>query len=89
MFKKDAYLFGSLLGLALMILSLLLIYLIMVLIGKADFELYYKPYLLAIIPNILLMRYYFKDLSMEKTAKAILFVSFILLVVYFYLQFKK
>ena len=89
MFKKDSYVFGSLLGLGLLIISLILIYSIMFSIGKADILQYHKVYLLATIPNILVMRYYIKVLAFEKTARAVLFVTFILFIAYFYYQLKK
>lgn len=89
MFKKDSYVFGSLLGLGLLIISLVLIYSIMFSIGKTDILMYHKIYLLGIIPNIILMRYYIKVLAYEKTGRALLFVSFILIIAYFYFQLKK
>lgn len=87
-FKKDSYVFGSIIGIVTIAISLLLIYLTMSSLGKSDIETYFKIYLLAIIPNVLLFRYYLKVLVFEKTGKAILFVSFILLFAYFYYQFK-
>lgn len=89
MFKKDNYVFGSILGVILITISLLLIYVVMLSLGKSDIFQYYKIYLLTLIPNILLMRYYLKVLNYEKTGKALLFVSFILFFAYFYFQFKK
>ncbi len=89
MFKKDNYLFGSILGVILITVSLSIIYLIMLTLGKSDIFQYYKIYLLALIPNILLMRYYLKVFNYEKTGKALLFVTFILFIAYFYFQFKK
>jgi hypothetical protein len=88
-FKKDSYLFGSILGIGLLIVSLLLIYVIMISIGKSDINQYFKIYLLSVIPNILVMRYYLKVLAFEKTGKAVLFVTFILFIAYFYYQLKK
>ncbi len=88
-FKKDSYLFGSILGLGLLGISLFIIYLIMLSVGISDINEYYKIYLLSVIPNILLMRYYLKVLVFEKTGKALLFVTFILFIAYFYYQFRK
>lgn len=88
-FKKDSYFFGSILGIGLLIVSLLLIYVIMISIGKSDINQYFKIYLLSVIPNILVMRYYLKVLAFEKTGKAVLFVTFILFIAYFYYQLRK
>lgn len=89
LFKKDNYLFGSIVGVIVATVTLLIIYLAISLFGNGDIVQYHKFFLLAVIPNTLLFRYYLKVLSFEKTGKAILFVTFIIIIAYFLYQFKQ
>ncbi len=88
-FKKDNYVVGSMIGLLLPLLSALIIYVVLHFLGYADFVEYFKVYLLSIVINIFLIRYYMINLNFEKTARAILFVTFIYLIAFFVYYFKR
>lgn len=88
-FKKDNYILGSIIGLLLPMLSALIIYVVLRFLGYADFTEYIKVYLLSIVINIFLIRYYMINLNFEKTARAILFVTFIYLIAFFVYYFKR
>ena len=88
-FKKDDYVLGSIIGIVFPVISAFIIFIILQLFGYTDIEQYIKIYLLSIVINILLMRYYLQTLKCEKTGKAILFVTFILLIAFFIYFFKR
>lgn len=88
-FKKDDYLIGALIGIAFPAISAFIIFIILYLSGFENNIISVKIYLLALVINILLVRYYFIALNFEKTARAILFVTFILLIAFFIYYFKR
>jgi hypothetical protein len=88
-FKKDNNIFGSILGICTIIISFLIIYITTQVFGFDDTLLRKKLFLLCIIPNIFLIRYYFKVLYFEKTGKSILFISFLFLVAFMIYFFKR
>ncbi len=88
LFKKDDYILGSIIGAVCPVISAFIIYITLQLLNN-DVEQYFKVFLLSIVINILLIRYYFKVLKYEKTGRAILFVTFILLIAFFLYYFKK
>lgn len=88
-FKKDDYAVGSIIGIVLPIVSALIIFITLQLFEYNDIEQYFKFFLLSIVINILLIRYYLITLKYEKTGKAILFVTFMVLIAFFIYFFKK
>ena len=88
-FKKDNYIVGSIIGIAIPIISALIIFITLQLFGYNDIEQYIKFFLLSVVINILLIRYYLVALKFEKTGKSLLFVTFILLIAFFIYFFKK
>lgn len=88
-FKKDSHAFGALIGLFLPVITFLVFHftskLIMTAID-ADLSVYaFAIKLLSIAMNLIPMRYYFIKLKMELTGRGILLVTFIYLLVYFWL----
>jgi len=88
-FKKDDYVLGAIIGIVFPVISAFIIFIVLQLFGYNDIEQYIKIYLLSVVINILLMRYYLQTLKFEKTGKAILIVTFILLIAFFLYYFKK
>ncbi len=88
LFKKDDYIFGAIIGVVFPVISAFIIYITLQLLNS-DVEQYIKVFLLSIVINILLIRYYLQTLKYEKTGKAILFVTFILLIAFFIYYFKQ
>jgi len=89
LFKKDNYLFGSMIGIIFPIISAVIIFIVLQLIGFNDVEQYIKFYLLSVVINILLIRYYLIALKFEKTGKAMLLVTFGVLIVFFIFYFRR
>jgi hypothetical protein len=89
LFKKDNYLLGSMIGILLPLISAVIIFIVLQLLGNLDINQNIKIYLLSIVLNILLIRYYFINLKFEKTAKALIFVTFIVLIAFFIYYFKR
>ena len=89
-FKKDSHILGGLIALILPIL----VYLILILIAwvvKSLFEVETSTYLnemrlISIIVNLFPMRYYFVKLKYDLTGRGILFVTFIYIIVYFWIH---
>jgi len=88
-YKKNDYIFGTAIGILFPIISALIIFLILQFFAQNNIENYTKIFLLSVVINILLLRYYFITLKYEKTAKAILLVTFILLIAFFLYYFKR
>jgi hypothetical protein len=88
-FKKDNSIFGALLGTATIAISFLLIFTTIQLVKFDNEILQKKLFLMCVIPNIFLVRYYLKVLFYEKTGKSILFVSFVFLIVFMIYFFKR
>ena len=90
--KKDNYSIGLLLGLIVPVLFYGLLYLTdRLLFGATAIHLTPEDhylYLLSIVPNIILFRYYFVSLKAEKTGKGILLVTIVYILIYFFLFFK-
>lgn len=89
-YKKDSHIFGGLIGLAFPVLVYLLLMLIaygLKSIFNLDTSAYHvKMQLVSIVINLILMRYYFVKLKFELTGRAILLVTFIYVVVYFWIH---
>ncbi len=90
--KKDNYPVGLLLGLIVPVLLYGLLYLTDKLLFSTT-GIHLTPedhylYLLSIVLNIILFRYYFVSLKAEKTGKGILLVSIVYILIYFFLFFK-
>lgn len=87
MHKRDSFYFGILVS----VLGFGFGYGFFYLIGLAlnaltGIEPYLQPWQIraaAIIPNVLLMRYYFINLKMDKTGRSILAITFFMIVGYF------
>lgn len=88
-FKKDSNLFGSILGITTIVISFLLVFITVQFIEFDNTIMRTKLFLLCIIPNIFLIRYYLKVLYFEKTGKSILFISFLYLMAFFIYYFKR
>ncbi len=89
-YKKDSHIFGGLIGLALPVL----VYLLLVVIAfgvKSIFTVETSSYfeamrLISIAANLLVMRYYFVKSKFELTGRGILLVTFIYVIVYFWVH---
>lgn len=89
-YKKDSYVFGGLIALTLPII----VYVILILIAwavKSMFDIETSAHLnamrlIAIISNLFPMRYYFVKLKYDLTGRAILLVTFIYGIVYFWIH---
>lgn len=88
-FKKDDYVLGSIIGIVFPVISAFVIYIILQILGYTDIQQYIKIYLLSVVINIFLMRYYLQTLKYEKTGKAILFITFVFLIAFFIYFFKQ
>ncbi len=77
-FRDDHYLTGAVTGLLLAIAALGIVSAVLHIIGPENrFTGNPRvPFLLAFVPNLLLMRYYFVSLKIEKAAKGLLVVTF-------------
>jgi hypothetical protein len=89
-FKRDSYIFGGLIGLFLPIIIHLLIILIAHVL-KSIFGVDLSSYLdslrlLSVVINLLPMRYYLVKLKYDMTGRSILLVTFIYILVYFWVQ---
>jgi len=88
-FKKDSHVFGALIGLFLPVITFLVIYFaskLLVMVIDIDVSVYaFAIKLLSIAMNLIPMRYYFVKLKMELTGRGILLVTFIYILVYFWL----
>jgi hypothetical protein len=84
--KKDSYLIGAGVGLLFSAIILAIIYMIQ--IYKPEPELFNDPkvpYLISILPNLVLMRFQFVNFKKTKTGGGILFVTFLIVVLTFIL----
>ena len=90
MLKKDSFILGCILGFVLPLLFFALLYLI-----KFLLQYFFKTthllddsiiYLISIFINLFSLRYYFVNLKYDKTGRAILFVTFIYMILYFTLK---
>lgn len=77
MFKHDSWLQGILSGLALIIITASVIYLLIPLIGDSMIVPKEKAYILGIVPNLLLLRWFYKTKKLIKTGNGILIVTII------------
>lgn len=88
-FKKDSHVFGAIIGLFLPVVTFILFHFVskLIMMGiNVDLSVYsFAVKLLGIAMNLLPMRYYFVKLKMELTGRGILLVTFIYLIVYFWL----
>jgi len=81
--KKNNYLTGFLVGLIIPTIFAGIIYISFPFIKSLGSIHYHKLLLLAVVPNVFFIRYYFKVLSYEKSGRAILLITFALLLTYF------
>jgi len=82
-FKKNSYLVGAIIALSIpIVLGFIIFVLSPFFKAYSNFQ-YHKFLVLSIIPNVLLIRYYLKVARLEKTAKAIIFITFLLALLYF------
>ena len=88
-FKKDSNIFGALLGVMTIVITFIVVFAVNYIFKFEDEILQKKLFLLCIIPNVFLIRYYFKVLFFEKTGKSILFISFAFLVAFMIYFFKR
>jgi hypothetical protein len=89
--KQNSYNHGAVLAFTTPFLSLVVIYyLLLILAGVFNFRPFQieQFYLLSIIGNLFLMRYYLVELKYTKTGKGILAVTFMLIIAYFILFYK-
>lgn len=89
-YKKDSYVFGGIVALFMPLAMYGLLYLILWAVEAffaIETSVFLKPMrLLAIVFNVLPMRYYFVKLKFDLTGRAILLVTFIYVLVYFWTQ---
>jgi hypothetical protein len=87
MHKRDSFLFGILVSIIGLAFGYGFFYMIGLLLNElTGIEPYFQAWQLraaAIIPNVLLMRYYFINLKMDKTGRSILAFTFFIIVGYF------
>lgn len=87
MFKKDHFVFGLGLGILIPLILFAIIWLINYFLLQLDVAKYYfdiqKHVLISLFGNLLPMRYYFLNLKFEKTGRAILVVTFALVLIFF------
>lgn len=86
--RKNNYLTGLLVGLIIPTVLAGIIYISFPFIKTLGSIHYHKLILLAVVPNVFFIRYYFKVLSYEKSGKAILLMTFALLLIYFIFESK-
>lgn len=88
-FKRDSHVFGAIIGLFLPVVTFLAFhFLSKLLVAFIDVDLSIYAFaikLLSIAMNLIPMRYYFVNLKLDLTGRGILLVTFIYLVVYFWL----
>ncbi len=89
-YKKDSHVFGGLLGLVfpifIYVLLLLIAYILKLIFGFESLTYHDEMRLASIALNLLLMRYYFVKLKFELTGRGILLVTFIYILVHFWIQ---
>ena len=88
--KKDQFIFGMLIGLFLPIVLFFLILLlnyILLQMGVAKFYLNLEAHILiSMFGNLLSIRYYFVNLTFEKTGRGVLLVTFVVILLFFILK---
>lgn len=89
-YKKDSHYFGGLIGLVfpvlLYVLLLLIAYILKLIFCFESSTFHAEMRLISIALNLLLMRYYFVKLKFELTGRGILLVTFIYILVHFWIQ---
>jgi hypothetical protein len=87
MLKKDHYIFGLAIGIAVPVVLFGFIYLMNFLLVKIDIAKFYLELqthvLISLFGNLLPIRYYFVNLKFDKTGRGVLFITFILVLVFF------
>lgn len=88
MFKKDSWISGLLIGLGILIVGVAIIYAIIPVFQIQGTTLSEKIYMLALIPNILTLRWFYKNKSLIKTGHGVLVITIIATIGYlFWLKF--
>lgn len=85
-FRKNSYPFGAFLGMVSPLFLLMFFYLLFMMlpVSAGTTAYWYKNYfLLSLIGNLLFIRFYFVNKKFEKTGKAVLLITFLLVIVYF------
>lgn len=92
MLKKDSWILGIALGILMPLLSYAIMYYANIFISEKVFD---KPpvfrdltlRVLAVVSNILVFRYYMVKLKYDYTGRGILLVTFITVIIFFYLYY--
>ena len=89
MFKRDSFIFGLVAGLFTAAVSTALIYLVLKLTNSIDLMAQGKIFMLGIVINLLLIRYYIKNLKFMATAKGLITISLLCILLFYYYQYHK
>jgi hypothetical protein len=85
-FLKNSYPFGAFLGMVSPLFLMVIFYLLfrMLPVSAGTSASWFRNYfLLSLIGNLLLIRFYLVNKKFEKTGKAVLLVTFLLVIIYF------
>lgn len=89
MYKRDSFIFGLITGLFAAAISTAIIYLIVKLTNAVDLMAQGKIFMLGIVLNLILIRYYIKNLKFMETAKGLVTISLIFIILFYYYQYHK
>ena len=89
MFKKDSIIFGLITGLLTAAISTALIYLVLKLTNSIDLLAQGKIFMFGMVINLLLIRYYIKNLKFMETGKGLVTITLFCLLLFYYYQYHK
>ena len=89
MYKRDSFIFGLITGLFAAAISTAIIYLIVKLTNAVDLMAQGNIFMLGIVLNLILIRYYIKNLKFMETAKGLVTISLIFIILFYYYQYHK
>jgi len=89
MYKRDSFIFGLITGLFAAAISTAIIYLIIKFTNAVDLMAQGKIFMLGIVLNLILIRYYIKNLKFMETAKGLVTISLIFIILFYYYQYHK
>ena len=89
MFKKDSIIFGLITGLLTAAISTALIYLVLKLTNSIDLLAQGKIFMFGLVINLLLIRYYIKNLKFMETGKGLVTITLLCLLLFYYYQYHK
>ncbi len=89
MFKRDSFIFGLITGLFAAAISTAIIYIALKLTKSYDLFAQGKIFMLGIIINLILIRYYIKNLKFMETGKGLITISLICVLLFYYYQYHK